>query len=137
MGDPEDLDGKVVNVGGEGTGTTYSDVDWPDPWPLKGMTNRQWAEMLLSYIFASDVVLPYPEPKVQYLTRALDVACMYSQTPGQRIRLALCDLLDEAMDKMEELIPVARGVDLPTDELERYVQRVRIEVSNARKFKGG
>lgn len=111
-------------------GGTEVSEDWPDPWPLTGMTNREWAVMLLTYIFGSDVI-PISDPevvkKVEYLTRALDIACMYSQPPGQKIRLRLCDLLDEALDKIEVLDGVQSG---------GWVSQSRNEVEMARRFKG-
>lgn len=100
--------------------------DWPDPWPLKGMTNAEWARMLMAYLFASDIVPPSLESRVQYLTRALDIACMYSQPPGQKIRLRLCDLLEEAMNELEGI----GSADFA------YIASVRSEVENARRFKG-
>lgn len=83
--------------------------------------------MLLAYLFG---LVEVPEGSldnnVQYLARALDIACMYSQPPGQKIRLRLCDLLEEAMNKLE---------DSPNAD-HAYLAGVRSEVESARRFKG-
>lgn len=92
--------------------TIYCQVQ-DDPFPKKGMGNPEWADMLLKVIL-DPKDMPFAARK-QYLTRALDIACIHSNRPVDRFMDGLTTKLAEAIDRLGKLDPNFEQADFVKD----------------------
>lgn len=84
-----------------------------DPFPKKGMSNGEWSAMLLGVIL-DPKDMPF-EVRKQYLTRALDIACIHSNRPADRFMDGLREKLAEAIDRLGKLDPNFEQADFVKD----------------------
>jgi hypothetical protein len=101
--------------------------DWPDPWPKKGWTNKEWAEELLHNLYSPDY-MGYGN-SIAYLARALDIACMHSVRPVDRY-------VDELADKLLNAARMVNSVSMQGSSGITFAQECERLVEKVRSFKG-
>ena len=103
--------------------------DYPDPWPKPGWMNNEWAAFILNVVLPlkdkesslGDIVDPLSyESKLNFLKRALDIACMHSIRPKDRFIDDLIEKLGRASCYLES----DRGKGEFTDSCRELIQRV-------------
>lgn len=103
---------------------------FPDPWPEKGWTNQQWADFLLHIVLPPEgsgvADFSYSE-KQAFLTRALDIACMHSTRPRDR-------LMDDLIKKLGEAAGMIDSVSMQGSAGIQFVAECNLLIDKARKM---
>lgn len=102
--------------------------EFPDPFPKRqGMTNREWADQLLGVMDSRELTSTMC---AAYLTRALDIACMYSTRPKDRF-------MDQLVAKLERAATMIESVSFEGSKGVGFVKDCRALINQIRSYSNG